>query len=103
MGSVIARCGQIFPFVERRISSWLGLLPFAYAVRPADFGSLITRISYGVIRNRIEPSFFLRKLKNVLVDPIFQAKRKRPVLNRLRCDFFFGLKKSRAPIVKNLP
>src|SRR3974377_1262942 len=102
MGSLITLRCLPFPFLERRVVNWFGSLPLLYAFRPADFGSLVTRISDGVVGNRGEPAFFLRKVKNVLINPIFQAKRKGPVLSRLGCELFLGLKKSWAAIVENL-
>ena len=101
-GSLVTLRGQALPFFERWIAERFGFLPLLYAFRPADFCSLVTRISYGVIGNRVEPAFFLGKAKNVLINPIFQAKRKRPVLGRLGCGLFLGLKKSWATIVQNL-
>ena len=82
----VALPGQLFPFFQRWISPWHGLLPFAYAFRPADFGSLITWISYGVVSNGVEPTFLLRKAEKVLINPIFQAQMKRLGLGCFGCQ-----------------
>ena len=102
MSGVIAMCRRVFPLVEGWILDRLGLLPPLHTFRPADFGSLIARLSDGIERNCVKPAFLLGKAEDVVINPIFQAKRKRPVLGRLGCEFFLGSNKSWATIVENL-
>src|SRR5271157_3669735 len=101
MGSLITLRRLPFPFFERRVVNWFGSLPLLYAFRPADFGSLIAGISYGVIGNRVEPALILGEGKNMIVNPIFQAEMKRPRLDCFGRERSFGFDKSRNTGVEN--
>jgi hypothetical protein len=101
-GSLVTPRRDAFPFFERWIAERFGFLPPLYTFRPADFGSLISCRSDRIKRNGVKPAFPLGEAKDVIINPIFQAKRKRPVLGRLGCESFLGLKKSWATIVQNL-
>src|SRR5271157_5272441 len=84
MGGFVTLRRHGFPFLERLLSDRFGSLPLTDAFRPADFGSLIPGISYGVIGNRVEPAFLLGEGENMIINPIFQTKRQRPDLRRSR-------------------
>src|SRR5271165_5330814 len=101
MGSLVTLRRHAFPLLERRILYRFGFLPLLSALRPAHFGSLAARVSYGVVRNCEEQAFLLGESKNVFVNPIFQAEMKRPGLGCFGCESSFSFDKSRNAGVEN--
>src|SRR5271167_4170707 len=101
MGSFVTLRRHAFPLLERRILDRFGFLPLLGALRPANFGSLVARVSYGVIRNCEERALLLGEGKNVFVNPIFQAEMKRPGLGCFGCERSFSVDKSRNTGVEN--
>src|SRR5271165_6002799 len=101
MSRVISMCRRVFPFIKRRILDRFGFLPLLGALRPADFGSLVARVSDGVIRNCEERAFLLGEGKNAFVNPIFQAEMKRGPLDCFGCKRFLSFDKSRDTGVEN--
>jgi hypothetical protein len=95
-------CRRGFPLVQRWIPDRLGLLPSLHTFRPTDFGSLIAGLSDGIKRNGAKPAFLFGKTENVVMNPIFQAERQRPVPGRFGCQLFFVLEKSRKTVRENL-
>src|SRR5215469_1437288 len=89
----VASLGHQLPFFEARISERPGLLPVLDALRPTDFGSLIARLSDGVIRNGVKPAFLPGKAENAVVNPVFHPERQRPVLGRFHRQPFFVFEK----------
>src|SRR5271165_183331 len=101
MGGLVTLRRHAFPLLERRILYRFGFLPLLGALRPAHFGSLVARVSYGVVRNCEEQAFLLGEGKNVFVNPIFQAEMKRPGLGCFGCESSFSFDKSRNTGVEN--
>ena len=79
----------------------LAFLDFFTHSEPTDLRSLITRIPYRVIGDGEEPTLLLCDAKNVVVNPIFQAKSKRPPLRDFRRERPVLSKKSRAASSQN--
>src|ERR1035441_6455834 len=102
MGSLVTLRRHAFPLLERRILDRFGFLPLLGAFRPADFGSLVARVSYSVVRNCEERTFLLGEGKNVFVNPIFQAEMKRSGLGCFGCERSFSFDKSRNTGVENI-
>ena len=94
VGGGVALGRIALPLVKGGIPDGFGFLPLLYAFRPADFGSLVARLSYGVKRYRIKPAFLLGKAENVVINPIFEAKTTRPVLGRFGRQLFFGFRET---------
>jgi hypothetical protein len=88
--------------ITAAIADRLAFLPLLYAFRPADFGSLITWISYGVVSDRVEPSFLLGEAEDMLINPILQTEMKRPQLGCSGRDCAFTFDKSRTTGVESL-
>ena len=84
MGGFITLRRQGLLFFERRIPDRLGFPPLLNAFRPANLRSLITRTPYRVIGDGEEPTLSLHDVKDVVANPIFQAKSKLPLLSGLR-------------------
>jgi len=63
---------------------------------------LITRLSDGVKGNGAKPAFPLGKAENVIVNPVFETERQRPVPSRFRRQFPLVFKKSRTTVVEGL-
>src|ERR1035441_5092223 len=102
MSSLVTLRRHAFPLLERRILDRFGFLPLLGALRPAHFGSLVARVSYGVIRTCEERAFLLGQAKDVILDPIFQAEDQRPGLDCFGRERFFRFKKSRTAVLENL-
>ena len=92
---------RALPFFERWVVNWFGSLPLLNASRPADFGSLLAGISYGVIGNCVEAAFLLGEGEDVIINPIFQAEMKRRRLDCFGCEGFLRFEKSGASGVEN--
>src|SRR5271166_1183160 len=101
MGGLVTLRRHAFPLLERRILYRFGVLPLLGALRPAHFGSLVARVSYGVVSNCEERTFLLGEGKNVFVNPIFQAEMKRSGLGCFGCERSFSFDKSRNTGVEN--
>src|ERR1035437_1423687 len=102
MGSLVTLRRHAFPLLERRILDRFGFPPFLDTFRPADFGALIPRFPYRVIRDCAEPAFLLGEAEDMILNPIFQAEDQRPGLDCFGCECFFGFKKSRTAVLENL-
>ncbi len=102
MSSLVTLRRHAYPLLERRILDWFSFFPLLGALRPTHFGTLVTRVTYGVIRNCVKPAFLLGKAENMAIDPSFQAQSQRPALGRLEYQLFFAFEKSRNTFVENL-
>src|SRR5271157_1150631 len=102
MSSLVTLRRHAFPLLERGILDRFGFLPLLGALRPAHLGSLVARVSYGVICTWKERAFLLGEAEDMILNPIFQAEGQRPALGCFGCERFFGFKKSRAAVLENL-
>ena len=102
MSGLVTLRRHAFPLFKRRIPDRFGFLPLLYAFRPADFGSLIARFSYGVKRNGVKPAFLLGKAENVVINPIFQAERQEACSWPLWVSVVFRFREIPETVVENL-
>src|SRR3974390_3446365 len=91
-----------FPLIKRWIPDRLGLSPALHTFRPTDFGSLIARLPDGIKRNGVRPALLFGIAENVVMNPVFQAERQRPVPGSFGLQLSFVLEKSWKTVFENL-